>query len=71
MVARNYVIDKKPKNRIAEELGISRFKVARLIRAAVANGTVRIDIADPEGMNGKLSSKLPTTIVSDTKEPVV
>lgn len=61
-VARNYFIDKKPKNRIAEELGISRFKVARLIRAAVANGTVKIqvEIADPEGIDGPLSSRLQT-----------
>lgn len=59
-VARNYFIDKKPKNKIAEELGISRFKVARLIRSAVSNGTVKIkiEIADPEGIDGDLSSRL-------------
>lgn len=59
-IARKYFIEKKLKREIAEELGISRFKVARLIRAGIANGTVKIkiEIEDPEGVDGELSSRL-------------
>jgi DNA-binding transcriptional regulator LsrR (DeoR family) len=59
-IARKYFIEKKLKREIAEELGISRFRVARLIRASIADGTVRIriDIDDPEGIDGDLSLRL-------------
>lgn len=42
--ARRYFLDGRSKMQIAEELGISRFKVARLIDEAVSSGLVRIDI---------------------------
>jgi DNA-binding transcriptional regulator LsrR (DeoR family) len=59
-IARKYFVEKKLKREIAEELGISRFRVARLIRASIADGTVRIkiDIDDPEGVEGELSARV-------------
>jgi DNA-binding transcriptional regulator LsrR (DeoR family) len=59
-IAQKYFIEKKLKREIAEELGISRFRVARLIRASIADGTVRIqiEIRNPEGIEGELSSRL-------------
>ena len=47
VVARMYFIDNKQKNEIAEELGISRFKVARLLEEARAAGIVRISVDMP------------------------
>lgn len=47
IVARRYFIDGKQKNEIAEDLGISRFKVARLLEEARARGLVRIQVDLP------------------------
>ncbi|MEA2254441.1 MAG: hypothetical protein QOG35_486 [Solirubrobacteraceae bacterium] len=43
-VARRYYFDGATKSEIATELGLSRFKVARLLRDAVATGLVRIEL---------------------------
>jgi DNA-binding transcriptional regulator LsrR (DeoR family) len=43
-VARRYYLDGRSKVEIAEEFGLSRFKVARLIDVARASGLVRIEI---------------------------
>src|SRR4051794_32118341 len=43
-VARRYYLDGRSKVEIAEEFGLSRFKVARLIDAARDSGLVRIEI---------------------------
>jgi DNA-binding transcriptional regulator LsrR (DeoR family) len=43
-VARRYYLDGESKSDIAASLGLSRFKVARLIERAVATGLVRIEI---------------------------
>ncbi|MHB1171604.1 MAG: sugar-binding transcriptional regulator [Lacisediminihabitans sp.] len=47
VVARRYFIDGKQKNEIADDLGISRFKVARLLDDARAQGIVRIQVDLP------------------------
>lgn len=43
-IARRYYLDGRSKVEIAEEFGISRFKVARLLEAARANGLIRVEI---------------------------
>lgn len=43
-VARRYFLDQVSKSDIADELGLSRFKVARLIDHARASGLVRIEL---------------------------
>lgn len=47
IVARRFYLDGKQKNDIADELGISRFKVARLLDDARAQGIVRISVDMP------------------------
>lgn len=56
--ARLFHLDGLSKIQIASELGISRFKVARLLDAAREAGIVRIEIALPSGINGELSDVL-------------
>jgi DNA-binding transcriptional regulator LsrR (DeoR family) len=48
-VAREYYLEGVSKVDIADRLGISRFRVARLLEAARASGMVRIEIALPGG----------------------
>src|SRR5262249_22848403 len=59
-VSRKYFVERKLKREIAAELGISRFKVARLLKSAIDDGiiNIRIEITDPEGIEGELSSRL-------------
>lgn len=57
-VARRYYLDGRSKVEIADELGLSRFKVARLLDAAHAGGLVRIEIADPGAIDVDLSTRL-------------
>jgi len=57
-VARRYYLDGKSKTEIAGELGLSRFKVARLLEAARMSGLVRIEIVDPGTINIGLSADL-------------
>ena len=56
--ARRYYLDDASKVQIAEELGISRFKVARLLEAARDSGVVRIEILDPGAVKDQLSQDL-------------
>jgi DNA-binding transcriptional regulator LsrR (DeoR family) len=58
IVARRYFIDDKQKNEIAEELGLSRFKVARLIDEAKASGIVRIYVDMPAEVDVPLGEAL-------------
>jgi DNA-binding transcriptional regulator LsrR (DeoR family) len=58
LAARRYFIDGASKSEIAQELGISRFKVARLLDAARRDGIVRIEIGAPPEIDIKLSSEL-------------
>lgn len=56
--SRLFLLEQKGKSEIAELLGISRFKVARLLDEARARGIVRIEILAPEGTLEALSTEL-------------
>jgi DNA-binding transcriptional regulator LsrR (DeoR family) len=60
-IARRYYIDGASKIDIADEFGISRFKVARVLDEARAAGLVRIDIAVPAEIDAELSDALRAT----------
>jgi DNA-binding transcriptional regulator LsrR (DeoR family) len=57
-VAHRHFIGRKTKLEIASSLGISRFKVARLIDEAVESGAVRFVIADQEEYDTELAEAL-------------
>jgi DNA-binding transcriptional regulator LsrR (DeoR family) len=56
--ARLYYLERRSKLEIAEELGITRFKVARLLDRAHASGLIQIEIRDPDGVDTDLSERL-------------
>ncbi|WP_186526304.1 sugar-binding transcriptional regulator [Leekyejoonella antrihumi] len=56
-VRRFYLADES-KVKIAADLGVSRFKVARLLEQARATGVVRIEIVGEEGVDPALSEQL-------------
>jgi DNA-binding transcriptional regulator LsrR (DeoR family) len=58
LVARRYYLEDKSKIEIGEELGLSRFKVARLLETARASGLVHIEIANPDMIDVDLSAQL-------------
>ncbi|WP_327249981.1 sugar-binding transcriptional regulator [Streptomyces sp. NBC_01320] len=57
-VARRFYLDNLSKVEIAEEFDISRFKVARLLEAAVAQGIVEISITVPAEIDARLSAAM-------------
>lgn len=57
-VARRYYLDNKQKNEIADELGLSRFKVARLLELARSEGIVQISIQLPTSDDLELADRL-------------
>ncbi|WP_291050158.1 sugar-binding domain-containing protein [Herbiconiux sp.] len=57
-VARRFYIDGSTKSEIADELGLSRFKVARLLEQSVREGIVKFEIATPNAFNAELSEVL-------------
>jgi DNA-binding transcriptional regulator LsrR (DeoR family) len=57
-VARRYYLDGKSKIEIADELHLSRFKVARLLEAARTSGLVKIEIGYPGAIDVEASSRL-------------
>jgi DNA-binding transcriptional regulator LsrR (DeoR family) len=57
-VARRHYLDGASKIDIAQELGLSRFKVARLLEQARARGMVRIELASPGEIDLDLSVRL-------------
>jgi DNA-binding transcriptional regulator LsrR (DeoR family) len=57
-VAREYFLAGKAKVDIATELGISRYKVARILDACLATGIVRIEISAPDTVDPELSQQL-------------
>jgi DNA-binding transcriptional regulator LsrR (DeoR family) len=57
-VARRYYLDGRSKIEIADEFQLSRFKVARLLDAARAQGLVRIEISYPGSVDVGLSARL-------------
>lgn len=54
-IARRFYVDGVSKVDIAEEFGISRFKVARILTDARERGLVRLDIRLPGSIDGDLS----------------
>src|SRR5947208_10585439 len=73
-VARRYFLDGRSKLEIAEEFGLSRFKVARLLDAARGSGLVRIEIGHQGLIDVDLSARLQSAfglrhaVVVDTTE---
>jgi DNA-binding transcriptional regulator LsrR (DeoR family) len=59
-VARRYYLDNVSKSDIAEELSLSRFKVARLLDQARSSGLVRIELDYRGEINLDLSARLST-----------
>ncbi|MGF1664332.1 MAG: sugar-binding transcriptional regulator [Kineosporiaceae bacterium] len=57
-VARRYFLEDRTKLDIARELGISRFKVARLLDQARAAGVVTITVHGPEPVDEEVSTQL-------------
>ena len=57
-VARRYYLDGRSKIEIADEFGMSRFKVARLLDAARTSGLVRIEIRHEGEIDVDLSARL-------------
>jgi len=60
-VARRFYVDGRPKLEIAEEFGLSRFKVARLLDQALARGIVRIEVGVPAQIDAETSERLRAT----------
>ncbi|MEO8851659.1 MAG: sugar-binding domain-containing protein [Allobranchiibius sp.] len=56
--ARLYYLHQESKLVIAEKLGVTRFKVARLLDRAHASGLVHIEIRDPHAIDAALSEQL-------------
>ena len=61
LAARRYFIAQRTKLQIADELGISRFKVARLIDAAVREGIIEFKINEPDNLNTELADTIRRT----------
>jgi DNA-binding transcriptional regulator LsrR (DeoR family) len=57
-VARCYYLDGATKTEIAAELGLSRFKIARLLEEARASGIVRIELDSSGQIDRDLSVRL-------------
>ncbi|MEV7342168.1 sugar-binding domain-containing protein [Streptomyces sp. NPDC093544] len=57
-VARRYFVEGKAKTEIADELGISRYKVARILDECREQGIVRIEIGVPTSVDSELSEQL-------------
>jgi DNA-binding transcriptional regulator LsrR (DeoR family) len=61
IIARRYFLEGRSKVQIASEYGISRFKVARILETALAEGVVRIEIDVPGHLDIDLSDQLRET----------
>jgi DNA-binding transcriptional regulator LsrR (DeoR family) len=57
-IARRYYIDGRSKIDIADEFGLSRFKIARLLESALESGLVRIEIRSAGDIDVDLSARL-------------
>jgi len=58
VLAQRHYLDRRTKTDIAAEFAISRFKVTRLLEAAVSSGLVHIEIRVPQSLNAELSLRL-------------
>ena len=54
-VAQRFYVDGETKSQLATQLGISRFRVARLLEIAVSEGIIRFTITAPLAQNTELS----------------
>ncbi len=75
-VARRYYLLGQAKKDIATDLGINRFKVARLLESAMASGLVRIEISPVGGIDLDLSAQMQErfdlrrcVVVADSNSP--
>jgi DNA-binding transcriptional regulator LsrR (DeoR family) len=57
-IARRFYLDGRSKIQIADEFGVSRFKVARILDEARANGLVHVAITLPAEIDSELSEAL-------------
>jgi DNA-binding transcriptional regulator LsrR (DeoR family) len=57
-VARRYFMERQTKREIGKDLGLSRFKVARLIDEAIEEGLVRFETDDAGELDAQLSDRL-------------
>lgn len=55
LVAKRYFIGRQTKSQIADDLGLSRFKVARLIDTAIEDGIVRFVIDEQSDLDAELA----------------
>ncbi|MET0702113.1 MAG: sugar-binding domain-containing protein [Mycobacterium sp.] len=77
LVARRYYLEGRTRVQIADEFGISRFKVTRMLDEAVATGMVEITIHNPGSIDVELSTALQRkfdlehayAVVADTDSP--
>ncbi|REK86630.1 transcriptional regulator [Streptomyces inhibens] len=75
-MARRFYLEGKSKMEIAEEFGISRFKVARTLESALRDGLIRLEIRLPAELDAGLSDALRTryglrhAIVIDSRHAV-
>lgn len=58
VIARRYYLEGRTRVQIAEEFGISRFKVARMLDEALESGIVEITVHDPGSVDVELSTAL-------------
>ncbi len=58
LAARRFYLDGMNKSEIGQELGISRFRVARLLEAALRRGVVRIEVESPSEVDVVLAQRL-------------
>lgn len=57
-VARAYYLQDESKVAIAEQFGLSRFQVARLLKHARQSGIVRIEVRSPDGLDEELGGQV-------------
>lgn len=57
-IAREYYLNRKSRVEIAEETGLSRFKVGRMLDEAVETGIIRFEIVSTPGIDLDLSMRL-------------
>lgn len=58
VIARRYYLEGRTRVQIAEEFGLSRFKIARMLDEAVESGMVEIKIHNPGAIDVELSTEL-------------
>ena len=61
VIARRFYLENRTKKQIGDELGISRFKVARILDRALREGVVRIEIKAPADVDLDVSRRLADT----------